>query len=86
MAKTALLEWYHNCKVASYKNLNELKADFPSISIIGDERVIFNIKGNQYRLIVRIIFDYKVIQIKWFGTHKDYDKTDVVKTRHKKIK
>ena len=43
----------------------------------GDDRVVFNIAGNKYRLVVRIVFEYKVIQVKWFGTHKEYDKTDV---------
>jgi len=53
-------------------------------SLVGDERVVFNIMGNKFRLIVRIVFEYKTIQIKWFGTHAEYDKIDVTKIQFKK--
>jgi len=48
--------------------------------------VVFNIMGNKYRLVVRIVFQFKVIQIKWFGTHSEYDKVDVTGTVLKKRK
>ncbi len=73
-AANSLFEWYHDLLVLEISNFNELKKEFPSASIIGDNRVVFNIKGNHYRLIVRLLFEYKAIQIKWFGPHKDYDK------------
>lgn len=72
-AANALLEWYHEFLYADFKNFQELKAVYGNASIIGDDRVVFNIMGNKYRLIVRIVFTYKVIQIKWFGTHAEYD-------------
>jgi mRNA interferase HigB len=62
---------------ADFKNFNELKLLYPSISLVGDDRVVFNIGGNKYRLVVRIVFEFKVIQIKWFGTHRAYDRLDV---------
>ena len=72
-----LLQWYHEMYQADFKNFNELKLLYPSISLVGDDRVVFNIGGNKYRLVVRIVFEFKVIQIKWFGTHRAYDRLDV---------
>jgi mRNA interferase HigB len=62
---------------ARFKNFNELKKEYGSASIVSDDRVVFNIMGNKYRLVVRIVFTYKAIQIKWFGTHKEYNQIDV---------
>jgi mRNA interferase HigB len=59
---------------------------YTSVSLVGDDRVVFNIMGNKYRLVVRIVFQFKVIQIKWFGTHSEYDKVDVTGTVLKKRK
>ena len=67
-----------------FKNFNELKKVYGNASLVGDERVVFNIMGNKYRLIVRIVFDFKAIQIKWFGTHSEYDKIDVVTVQNKR--
>lgn len=50
---------------------------------MGDDRVVINIMGNHYRLVIRVVFVYKVIQIKWFGTHKEYDKIDVTTIKFK---
>lgn len=55
-AKKALIGWYLEIHQSSFNNLNELKLRFPNASIIGDDRVIFNIMGNDYRLITRIFF------------------------------
>ncbi len=77
-AAAVLQNWYYNLVKAEFKNFNELKKKYGSVSLVGDNRVVFNIMGNKYRLIVRIVFEYKVIQIKWFGTHAGYDKIDVV--------
>jgi mRNA interferase HigB len=56
--------------------MNDLKAVYGNASVISDNRVVFTIHGNKYRLIIRINFQYRAIQIKWFGTHADYDKID----------
>lgn len=76
-AATALQEWYYELLKLDFKNFNEVKKMYGSISIVGDDRVVFNIMGNNYRLVVRMVFEYKVIQIKWFGTHAEYDKISV---------
>ncbi|MFN3999388.1 type II toxin-antitoxin system HigB family toxin [Algoriphagus sp.] len=58
-------------------SFNELKSIYGNASIIKDDRVVFNIMGNKFRLVVRVVFEYKAAQIKWFGTHSEYDKIDV---------
>lgn len=83
-AANALLESYHEFIKCSFKNFNELKRVYGNASIVADDRVVFNIMGNKYRLVVRIVFEFKVVQVKWFGTHKEYDKTDVATIQHKK--
>jgi mRNA interferase HigB len=81
-ANYSLLEWYHELKSSDFKNFNELKLRYPNVSLVGDDRAIFNINGNSFRLIVRIVFTYKLIQIKWFGTHKEYDKVDALRIQN----
>ena len=83
-AATALQQWYYELVRSDFKNLNELKIKYGSASLVGDDRVVFNIMGNKYRLVVRIVFEFKTIQIKWFGTHAEYDKIDVMKVILKK--
>lgn len=69
-----LKSWYQEAEKASWKNLNELKLEYPSASILQDNRVVFNIKGNSYRLIVKFSFDHQMIWIRFVGTHAEYDK------------
>ena len=83
-AATALQEWYHEFVRYSFKNFNELKLVYTNASLVGDDRVVFNIVGNKYRLVVRIVFEFKVVQVKWFGTHKEYDIIDVTTIKYKK--
>lgn len=84
LAETALLGWYHELLNSDFRNFNELKQVYGNASIVADDRVVFNILGNKYRLVVRIVFEYRVVQVKWFGTHADYDKIDVTTVQHKK--
>lgn len=83
-AAAALQEWYYELLRSNFKSFNELKKVYANASLIGDDRVIFNIMGNKFRLLVRVSFDYKAIQIKWFGTHSEYDRIDVKKIKFKK--
>ena len=83
MASTALFEWYHEMIITEFKNFNELKNVYGNAIVVNDDRVVFNIMGNKYRLIVRIVFDFKAIQIKWFGTHAEYDKIDASNIQYK---
>ncbi|MEI9959126.1 MAG: type II toxin-antitoxin system HigB family toxin [Ferruginibacter sp.] len=84
IAATALQEWYYELLNSRFKNFNELKQVYGNASLIADDRVVFNIMGNKFRLVVRIVFDFKAIQIKWFGTHTEYDKIDVILIQNKK--
>jgi len=74
-----LKSWYQEADKATWKNHNELKVDFPSASILNNNRVCFNIKGNNYRLIVKINFNYQMMWIRFIGTHAEYDKIDANK-------
>lgn len=69
-----LKSWFQEASRAQWKNPNEIKQEYPSASILNDNRVIFNIKGNNYRLIVKINYEYQIVWIRFIGTHADYDK------------
>jgi len=71
-----LKSWHRETEKAEWKNPNELKLEYPSASILENERIVFNIKGNKYRLIVKMNFEYQVLWIKFLGTHAEYDKID----------
>jgi len=75
-SELSLRSWYHDVKSADWNNSNELKQQYRNASIVGEGRVIFNIKGNIYRLVVLIDFEFKVIFIRFIGTHKQYDEID----------
>jgi mRNA interferase HigB len=83
-AATALQEWYHELVNGDFKNFNELKKVYGNASLVADDRVVFTIMGNKYRLVVRIVFGYRAIQVKWLGTHAEYDKVDVITIQYKK--
>lgn len=83
-ASNGLQEWYHELSKYDFKNFNELKIIYANASLVGDNRVVFNIMGNKYRLIVRMAFTFKAVQIKWFGTHSEYDRVDVRTAQYKK--
>lgn len=75
-AKKSLLAWHEEVVVAEWNNPNQLKSQFQNASIIFSKRVIFNIHGNSFRLIVDIEYRLKIVFIVWFGTHQEYDKID----------
>jgi mRNA interferase HigB len=72
----SLLSWHDEASKALWGNPNELKAQYRNASILNEKRVVFNIHGNSYRLIVDIEYRLKIIFIVWFGRHLDYDKID----------
>jgi len=74
-----LKSWFQETSKAEWKNPNEIKLEYPSASLLGDNRVVFNIKGNHYRIIVKINFEYKMVWIRFVGTHSEYDKIDANK-------
>ncbi|OFX28098.1 MAG: hypothetical protein A2033_11955 [Bacteroidetes bacterium GWA2_31_9] len=76
-AKKHIETWLSEVKTANWHNHNELKEQFGSASIINQHRVVFNIKGNKYRLVVDIEYKIQFVYIIWFGSHKEYDKLEV---------
>lgn len=74
-----LKAWYNEAEDATWKNPNEIKREYPSVSILEDNRFVFNIKGNNYRLIIKINYHYQMIWIRFIGTHAQYDKIDAAK-------
>ncbi|MEO8415302.1 MAG: type II toxin-antitoxin system HigB family toxin [Ginsengibacter sp.] len=77
-------ECYYELLKFDCKHFNKVKKVYGNVSIVGDDRVVFNIIGNNYRLVVKMVFEYKTIQVKWVGTHAEYDKTDVSTVKFKK--
>ena len=69
--------WYENVKAADWSNPNVMKMDYPKASIIDSNKVVFDIKGNDYRLIVDINYKRRAVFCKWFGSHAAYDKLNV---------
>ena len=80
--KTALEAWFHEVKQAKWKNSSDVKASYVNASIVGAERVVFNIKGNAYRLVTAVDYRRAIVFIKWLGTHKEYDEIDVRTIRY----
>lgn len=75
-AEQPLRAWYDEASKAEWKNPADIKAQYRNASILKNRRVVFNIKGNDYRLIVAIAYRRGWMFIKFVGTHKDYDKID----------
>jgi mRNA interferase HigB len=78
-SELSLRAWYHDAKATEWKSSNDLKQQYKNASIVGEGRVVFNIKGNTYRLVVAVDYDFQVIFIRFIGTHKQYDKIDAKK-------
>jgi len=75
-AKAPLLSWYHEASSVVWKNPQDIKNRYPSASFLDGNIVIFNIKGNRYRLVTKISYMYNTVLIKWISTHAEYDKKD----------
>lgn len=78
-ARTALERWYNIAENAEWKDLNDIKVDFPSVDYVGNQHYVFNIRGNNYRLVVVVKFMMGYVFIRFIGTHKEYDKIDCSK-------
>lgn len=76
-AQKPLQAWYADTKQARWKNPNDVKRVYRNASIVGNNRVVFNIKGNDYRLVAAINYDFGIVYIRFVGTHAEYDKIDV---------
>ena len=75
-AEQPLLSWHEQVKHSNWQSPTEVKADFGSASILRDGRVVFNIAGNKYRLVAWINYPYRVVYIRFVGTHRQYDQID----------
>jgi mRNA interferase HigB len=76
-AREPVLAWYRHALAADWSSPVDVKRDFRTASILRDGRVVFNIAGNKYRLVVWINYAYRVVYIRFIGTHAQYDKIDV---------
>ncbi|WP_316767828.1 type II toxin-antitoxin system HigB family toxin [Pedobacter frigiditerrae] len=74
-----LKSWYQETENSEWLSPNDIKKDYPSASILGDNRIVFNIKGNHYRIIIKINYDYQMIWIRFVGTHSEYDRINANK-------
>jgi len=75
--KSALDSWFHEVQRADWHVPADVVRDYANASIVGSDRVVFNIKGNSYRLVVAVDYQRQIVFIKWLGTHAAYDKIDV---------
>ena len=71
-----LAAWFLEMQRAKFASPAELKAQFANASIVANDRVVFNLKGNNYRLIAAVDYSRQSLFIKWIGTHKEYDRID----------
>ncbi len=76
-AEQPLKAWFREALRADWANPAAVKAAFGSASIVPNNRVVFNIAGNKYRLVVQVNYPYRVVYIRFIGTHRQYDKIDV---------
>ena len=74
-----LKAWFKEASKAKWKNTKDIKKEYSTASFPAGNRVIFNIRGNQYRLIVKINYDYQMVWIRFIGTRAEYDKIDATK-------
>lgn len=77
-AEIPLRAWYSEVKSARWKKPADVKERYRSVSIIANNRAIFNIAGNKYRLVVAIKYDFQIVYIRFIGTHNQYDKINAV--------
>lgn len=82
--ENALTKWYDDTKTADWKNFSELKKTFNTADSVGNDRYVFDIKGNQYRIVALIIFKVRTVFVLFIGTHKGYDKIKADKITFKK--
>jgi len=76
-AEDALKEWFKEAEHAEWKTTSDIKAHYNSADFIKGNRVVFNIKGNHYRLVVKVEYQAQIVLIRFVGTHSEYSKIDV---------
>lgn len=78
-SEQALKAWYQETNKSEWHHPNDIKTGYSNASILADNRIVFNIKGNRYRLIVKINYFYQMVWIRFIRTHAEYDEIDAVK-------
>jgi mRNA interferase HigB len=78
-AETAIEEWHEKTQEAEWENFAQVKETFKSADFVGNNRIVFNIKGNHYRLVALVLFKVKMVYIRFIGTHGEYDKIENIK-------
>ena len=78
-AENSLNFWYHTVRSKNWNSINDLRQDFNAVDYVGNHRFVFNIKGNNYRLVAIISFKAKKVYIRFIGTHPEYDKIKDIK-------
>jgi mRNA interferase HigB len=80
--KAAIDAWFDEVKKADWASSADVKRRYATASVISADRIVFKLKGNDYRLVVAVDFEKGIVWIKWIGTHKEYDKIDVKRVKH----
>lgn len=80
--KAALDAWFDEVKKARWSSAADVRRSYATASIVSADRIVFNIKGNDYRLVVAVDFEKSIVWVKWIGTHRDYDRIDVKEVQH----
>lgn len=75
-AELPLQVWFKRVRTAKWKSINDVKKDFPKADYVGNDRIVFDIKGNHYRIVVMAFFTGQKLFIRFVGTHAEYDKID----------
>jgi len=75
-AKEVFVQWYNIVSLSDWKNFQDIKQTFNSVDSVGNDRYIFNVGGNKYRVVAMIHFNKRTVYLRFVGTHKEYDKID----------
>ncbi len=75
-AEQALRAWYHDARQADWRAPADIRNTYRNASLVGNDRVVFNIKGNDYRLVVAVAYQQGIVYIRYVGLHRDYDRVD----------
>ena len=82
--KAALDAWFDEARKARWRSTADVKRLYATASIVTADRIVFNIKGNDYRLVTAVDFEKGIVWIKWIGTHKEYDRIDVTEVDYER--
>jgi mRNA interferase HigB len=82
--KAALDAWFEEVRKSRWTHTADVKRRYATASVVTADRIVFNIKGNSYRLVVSVDFEKSIVWIKWIGTHRDYDRIDATEVEHEK--